>query len=194
MVMDGQSEEVESKQVDTTQMVIRKIRYADPWPTNLHWTEDPVRPELSREFRHTAGREVYTNGGAVICVAYCNDVPKTVDDLTTMVGLNHAIFYTVWSRKAGHGRSTMSVIAYMLMHLINDITTDQVESAVEGLILVATMSRPYVNMNTKQVAGLIKFAYKYKCKKTIPADLDTVAAKIYQRTQVYKKVVMQALS
>jgi len=85
-------------------MKIKKITYADEWPLNLPWQEDPVRPELSREFRHTAGREVYTNGGAIICVAYCNDVPKTIDDLTSMVGLNHAVFYTVWSRKPGHGR------------------------------------------------------------------------------------------
>ena len=76
-------------------MKIKKITYADEWPLNLPWQEDPVRPELNREFRHIAGREVYTNGGAIICVAYCNDVPKTIDDLTSMVGLNHAVFYTV---------------------------------------------------------------------------------------------------
>ncbi len=85
-------------------MKVREVKYGDNWPKNLHWTEDPVRPELSREFRHTAGREVFTNDGAIICVAYCNDVPKTVEDLTTMIGLNHAIFYTVWSRRPGHGR------------------------------------------------------------------------------------------
>jgi hypothetical protein len=85
-------------------MKIRQIKYADVWPLNLPWQEDPVRPELDREFRHTAGREVYTNGGAIICVAYCTDVPRTVLDLNSMIGLDHAIFYTVWSRQAGAGR------------------------------------------------------------------------------------------
>ena len=85
-------------------MKIREIKYADAWPLNLPWQEDPVRPELDREFRHTAGREVYTNSGAIICVALCNDVPRTVQDLDTMIGLDHAVFYTVWSRQAGAGR------------------------------------------------------------------------------------------
>ena len=82
-------------------MELREIKISDKWPANLHWTEDPVRPELSREFRHTAGREVFTNDGAMICVAYCNDVPATVSDLSEMVGVDHAVFYTVWSRKPG---------------------------------------------------------------------------------------------
>jgi hypothetical protein len=85
-------------------MNVRQIDYADQWPLNLPWQEDPVRPELDREFRHTAGREVFTNDGAIICVAFCNDIPKTVQDLDNMVGLNHAVFYTVWSRQAGAGR------------------------------------------------------------------------------------------
>ena len=85
-------------------MKVRQIEYADQWPLNLPWQEDPVRPELNREFRHTAGREVFTTGGAIICVALCNDVPRTVQDLDNMIGLDYAVFYTVWSRQAGAGR------------------------------------------------------------------------------------------
>jgi hypothetical protein len=97
-------------------MELKQIRYADKWPSELPWQEDPVRPELSREFRHTAGREVYTNGGAIICVAYCNDVPKTIDELTTYVGLDHAIFYTVWSRRGGAGRMlVVDLWKYLMM-------------------------------------------------------------------------------
>ncbi len=47
-------------------MKVKEIKYGDPWPENLHWSGDPVRPELSREFRQSAGREVYTNDGAII--------------------------------------------------------------------------------------------------------------------------------
>ena len=97
-------------------MELKQIRYADPWPLNLPWQEDPVRPELNREFRHTAGREVYTNGGAIICIAYCNDVPKTIDELTTYVGLDHVIFYTVWSRQGGAGRMlVVDLWKYLMM-------------------------------------------------------------------------------
>ena len=41
-------------------MRVREIKYGDQWPLNLPYQEDPVRPELDRAFRHTAGREVYT--------------------------------------------------------------------------------------------------------------------------------------
>ena len=97
-------------------MRIKQIHYGDEWPINLHWTEDPVRPELNREFRYTAGREVFTNGGAIICIAYCRDVPSMVTHLNTMVGLDHAVFYTVWSRNKGSGRVLVNDIwNYLLM-------------------------------------------------------------------------------
>ena len=86
-------------------MRVREIKYGDQWPLSLTWHEDPVRPELTREFRHTAGREVYTNDGAVMCVAFCRGIPSTVGHLDTMTGLDHAVFYTVWSRRPGSGRS-----------------------------------------------------------------------------------------
>ena len=47
---------------------------------------------------------MYTNGGAIICVAYCRGVPSTVGHLDSMTGLDHAVFYTVWSRRPGFGR------------------------------------------------------------------------------------------
>ena len=36
-------------------MKVKQVYYGDPWPLNLPWQEDPVRPELDREFRFTAG-------------------------------------------------------------------------------------------------------------------------------------------
>ena len=97
-------------------MKLREIKYGDKWPINLHWSEDPVRPQLNREFRHLHGREVYTNDGAIICVAMCSDVPSSVADLDTMVGLDHAVFYTVWSRQPGSGRTLVTDLwKHMLM-------------------------------------------------------------------------------
>lgn len=77
-------------------------------------SDDPVRPELSMEFRTSEGREVYSyiyegEVAAVVCVAYTTDVPITIDDMDTdswdAQGASCAIFYTVWSYKKGFGRS-----------------------------------------------------------------------------------------
>jgi len=121
-------------------MRVRQIHYGHPWPLNLSWQEDPVRPELSREFRHTAGREVWTNEGAIICVAYCKMVPTTVDQLTSLVGLDHAIFYTVWSRRPGAGRT-----------LVNDIWS--------YLLLTRPWIKRYVTLSPKT-----KMAYNFHIK------------------------------
>ena len=74
--------------------------------------DDPVRPELSMDFRMMWGREVYAlvdddeSVAGVICVGYTNSIPKTLEDLTTLGSYtgNHAVFYTVWSYRKGAGR------------------------------------------------------------------------------------------
>ena len=84
--------------------------------------EDPVRPELDNVFRRSYGRKIFgvNYGGeihAVMCFAYTNQIPKTVDELDK---LSHdaylqsaqrdqnigkiAIAYTVWSKKKGGGK------------------------------------------------------------------------------------------
>jgi len=81
--------------------------------------DDPVRPHLPTFWRVDPNREVYvleddkTNEvQAVICVAYCNDVPTDEGELEKFstpttpddpIG-NIAVFYTVWSYKPGAGR------------------------------------------------------------------------------------------
>ena len=79
--------------------------------------EDPVRPELNNVFRRSYGRKIYgvKYGGeihAVMCFAYTNEIPKTVEELDKYshdaflqsaqrdqnVG-QIAIAYTVWSKK-----------------------------------------------------------------------------------------------
>ena len=84
--------------------------------------EDPVRPELNNEFRTGYGRKIfgvkYQNEiHAVMCFAYTNRIPKTVEELKK---LSHdaylqsalrdqnigriAVAYTVWSKKKGGGK------------------------------------------------------------------------------------------
>ena len=84
--------------------------------------EDPVRPELDNVFRRSYGRKIYgvKYGGeihAIMCFAYTNQIPKSVDELDKFshdaflqsaqrdqnVG-KFAIAYTVWSKKKGGGK------------------------------------------------------------------------------------------
>ncbi|MAJ24779.1 MAG: hypothetical protein CMP36_04645, partial [Rickettsiales bacterium] len=81
-------------------------------------TEDPVRPELSLEFRQTHGRKIYGikdeegDIAAVMCFAFTNGIPKSVEEMDTMsrdaamqaihragVQGSTAIAYTVWAKK-----------------------------------------------------------------------------------------------
>jgi len=84
--------------------------------------EDPIRPELSNEFRTSHGRKIYgvkykNEICAIMCFGFTNDVPKSVQDLDLMTKDAHlqsirrdqkvgkiAIAYTVWSKKRGGGK------------------------------------------------------------------------------------------
>jgi len=85
-------------------------------------SEDPVRPELDNVFRRSFGRKIYGvkykgEIHAVMCFAYTNLIPKSVDELDKFshdaflqsaqrdqnVG-QIAIAYTVWSKKKGGGK------------------------------------------------------------------------------------------
>ena len=84
--------------------------------------EDTVRPELDNEFRTGFGRKIYGveyqgEIHAVMCFAYTNEIPKSVDELEKLStdaflqsamrdqkGGQIAIAYTVWSKKKGGGK------------------------------------------------------------------------------------------
>ena len=82
-------------------------------------TEDPVRPELDNDFRTGYGRKIYGvkykgEIHAVMCFAYTNKIPTSVEELEKLstdaflqsamrdqnIG-QIAIAYTVWSKKKG---------------------------------------------------------------------------------------------
>ena len=82
---------------------------------NINVSEDPVRPELDLEFRTAPGRKIlglkYQNEiEAIVCVAFCPEVPFTVREMDYMSRIDGAeqmdivIAYTVWSRKRGAGK------------------------------------------------------------------------------------------
>jgi len=73
-----------------------------------YFNDDPVRHHLSEEFRTTENRKSYAliwndeqKPSAMICVAFCKDVPATEEELTEAGDV--AVFYTVWSYEKGAG-------------------------------------------------------------------------------------------
>ena len=95
-------------------------------------SDDPVSPELSNEFRTSFGRKIYGvkyqgEIHAVMCFAFTNNIPKTVDELDLLskdaflqsahrdqnVG-KIAIAYTVWSKKKGGGKLIVKEVYKMI--------------------------------------------------------------------------------
>ena len=84
--------------------------------------EDPIRPQLDNKFRTSYGRKIYGveykgEIHAIMCFAYTNEVPRSVEELdkfshdaflqSAMRDQNNgqiAIAYTVWSKKKGGGK------------------------------------------------------------------------------------------
>ena len=71
--------------------------------------DDPVRPEIPREFRVGKDRFVATIGDetpdAMVCVNLLNYIPSTVEELGEAVEeVNTAVFYTIWSYAPGAGK------------------------------------------------------------------------------------------
>ena len=94
--------------------------------------DDPVRPELNNEFRTSYGRKIYgvkyqNEIHAVMCFAFTNDIPRSVNDLEQLskdaflqsvqrdqnVG-KIAIAYTVWSKKKGGGKLIVKEVYKMI--------------------------------------------------------------------------------
>lgn len=70
--------------------------------------DDPVRPEIPREFRVTDNRFISAlvdeHPKAIVCVSLHDFVPSTVNDLKrTADSPTTAIFYTIWSYAPGAG-------------------------------------------------------------------------------------------
>ena len=94
--------------------------------------KDPIRPQLDNEFRTSYGRKIYgarykNEIHAVMCVAFTNQIPKTVHELDIFsrdaflqsatrdqkVG-KIAIAYTVWSNKRGGGKLIVKEVFKMI--------------------------------------------------------------------------------
>lgn len=90
--------------------------------TDIDVSEDPVRPELTLDWRTSNGRKIFglkyeDDIEGIICIAFTNEVPHSVKELDMMSELAHlknekniAIAYTVWSRKRGAGKEIINKV------------------------------------------------------------------------------------
>ena len=106
--------------------------------------EDPVRPELTLEFRQKYGRKIYGlkdeegDIAAIMCFAFTHNVPKTVEEMdrlsydaamqaTHRAGVQGdiAIAYTVWAKKRGGGKAIVNEVYKMIKesHHLNRLVT-----------------------------------------------------------------------
>lgn len=82
--------------------------------------DDPVRPEISAEFRVTNNRFILAitddnTPCSMVCVSLHDFIPSTVEELqSTSSCPTTAVFYTIWSYKPGSG-------AILLREGLNDI-------------------------------------------------------------------------
>jgi len=132
---------------------------------NIDITEDPVRPELSVEFRKSYGKRILGlrdeagDTAAIICLAFTNDVPASVEEMALMshdaynqsilrgglVG-KIAIAYTVWARKKGGGK-----------HILNEVYKKfKREHHIERLITLSPLTEMAERFHIKNGAKLLR--------------------------------------
>tara|TARA_B100000965_G_scaffold405405_1_gene439416 strand:+ start:2119 stop:2601 length:483 start_codon:yes stop_codon:yes gene_type:complete len=89
----------------------------------INISDDPIRPELSNDFRTSQGRKIFglkynDEIEGVACIAYTNEIPTTIKELELM-SLDEnkgkiAVAYTLWSLKKGAGKKIMrELLKYM---------------------------------------------------------------------------------
>ena len=127
-------------------------------------TEDPVRPELDNDFRTGYGRKIYgvkykQEIHAVMCFAYTNKVPTSVEELEKLstdaflqsamrdqnIG-KIAIAYTVWSKKKGGGKL-----------IVNEVFKKIKKSNhLDRLVTLSPLTKMATNFHSKNGAKLLQ--------------------------------------
>ena len=120
--------------------------------------EDPVRPELTLEWRKDYGRQIFglkyedsIEGG--VCVAYTKDVPHSVRELELMSenasmksDADTAVAYTVWSRKRGAGKE---IITKLMEHV-------QKNTELKRMVTLSPLTPMATHFHIRNGAKLIK--------------------------------------
>ena len=134
-------------------------------------SEDPVRPELSLEFRQSHGRKIYGikdeegDIAAVMCFAFTHDIPKSVEEMDVMsrdaamqavhragVQGSVAIAYTVWAKKKGGGKHMVNEVYKMMKqsnHLNRLVTLSPLTDMARKFHLKNGAKEVQVNLTTQ---------------------------------------------
>ena len=120
--------------------------------------EDPVRPELTLEWRKDYGRQIFglkyeDSIEGVVCVAYTKDVPHSIRELELMSenasmksDADTAVAYTVWSRKRGAGKE---IIAKLMEHV-------QKNTELKRMVTLSPLTPMATHFHIRNGAKLIK--------------------------------------
>ena len=133
--------------------------------------EDPVRPELSLEFRQAYGRKIYGiraeegDIAAVMCFAFTHGIPKSVEEMDKLskdaamqavhrAGIqgNVAIAYTVWAKKKGGGKHMVNEVYKMIKdsnHLSRLVTLSPLTDMARKFHLKNGAKEVQVNLTTQ---------------------------------------------
>lgn len=90
--------------------------------------DDPVRPEISKEFRVDKNRFVATllnenMPESMVCISLHDFIPSNVSDLDNNVNdPTVAVFYTIWSYKSGSGAKLLHQSVQRIKQLYPNIT------------------------------------------------------------------------
>ena len=139
--------------------------------TDIDVTEDPVRPELSLEFRQAYGRKIYGikdeegDIAAVMCFAFTHGIPKSVEEMDAMsrdaamqaihragVQGSIAIAYTVWAKKKGGGKHMVNEVYKMIKqsnHLNRLVTLSPITDMATKFHLKNGAKQVQVNLTTQ---------------------------------------------
>jgi len=132
---------------------------------------DPVRPELSLEFRQSHGRKIFGikdeegDIAAVMCFAFTHDIPKSVEEMDVMsrdaamqavhragVQGSVAIAYTVWAKKKGGGKHMVNEVYKMIKesnHLNRLVTLSPLTDMARKFHLKNGAKEVQVNLTTQ---------------------------------------------
>ena len=156
-------------------------------------TEDPVRPELSLEFRQAYGRKIYGirdeegDIAAVMCFAFTNGIPKSVEDMDAMskdaamqavhragVQGSIAIAYTVWAKKKGGGKHMVNEVYKMIKeshHIDRLITLSPLTDMARKFHLKNGAKEVQVNLTTQNFEYEVELTdwekFRDKAKKVL---------------------------
>ena len=155
--------------------------------------EDPVRPELSLEFRQAYGRKIYGikdeegDIAAVMCFAFTNDIPTSVEEMDTLskdaamqavhragVQGSIAIAYTVWAKKKGGGKHMVNEVYKMIKeshHIDRLITLSPLTDMARKFHLKNGAKEVQVNLTTQNFEYEVELTewekFRDKAKKVL---------------------------